>query len=251
MSFLDSYAEQIRKTMVRALADYQMIDEGDRVLAAVSGGKDSSVMVLQLEEIRKKSPISFELEAVLVDQKQPGFNAEAFSSWMKNRGIKLTIIEEDTYSIVVEKTEKGKSYCGLCSRLRRGILYTYASKHGFSKIALGHHRDDLNATILMNMFYSGAIASMPPKLRSEDSRNTLIRPMCYVAEKDIVSYAKELRFPIIPCNLCGSQDGLKRQYVKKILNDVEKQHGELGATLLAAQQNIKPSQLGDRRLWQF
>lgn len=248
---MEHNSEKIRKTMVQAIADYNMLAANDRILVAVSGGKDSTVMLLLLEEIRKRSPFPFTYEALLVDQKQPGFNVTAYKDWLASQGFSLTVLEEDTYSVVIEKTEKGKSYCGLCSRLRRGILYTYAHKHGFTKIALGHHRDDLNATILMNMFYSGTLASMPPKLVSNDQRNTVIRPMCYVNERDIQELATSLKIPLIPCNLCGSQDGLKRQRVKKLLRTLEQEDDLVGQKILAAQANIKPSQLLDKNLWQF
>lgn len=241
--------ERLRKLVVATLSEYTMIETNDRVLVAVSGGKDSSVMLYLLEQIRRRSPTSFELEAIIIDQKQPGFDVSAFKTWVEKIGIHLTILEEDTYSIVLEKTKPGKTYCGLCSRLRRGILYNYAYEQGFNKIALGHHRDDLNETILMNLFYSGSLASMPPKLRSDDGRNTVIRPLCNLAEKEIAQFASQLKVPIIPCNLCGAQDGLRRQYIKKLLQDVEKDHEEVGASLLAAQKNLKPTQLADRRFW--
>lgn len=247
-----SLLEKTRKSMVRAINDFQLVEEGDRILCAVSGGKDSTIMTLMLKEIQRRSKINFEVFAVIVDQKQPGFNLSAFQTWFeKETQVQLQVIEEDTYSIVKEKTQEGKSYCGLCSRLRRGILYNFADKHRYSKIALGHHRDDANETVLMNMFYSGKIASMPAKLISDDKRNTVIRPMMYVAEEDLISISKELRFPIIPCNLCGSQTGLKRQRVKRLLSDLRKEDQNIDSKILASLMNVRPSQLLDKNHYTF
>jgi tRNA 2-thiocytidine biosynthesis protein TtcA len=243
--------EKIRKHIVSAIADYELIGEGDRILVAVSGGKDSSVLLYMLEEIRKRSPVNFSLQAVLLDQKQPGFNVTSYKEWVESIGLTLQVIEEDTYAIVKEKTEPGKSYCGLCSRLRRGILYNYAVEHGFSKIALGHHRDDFNQTVLMNLFYSGMLAAMPPKLRSDDGRNVVIRPLCYLPEDTIAACAEHLAIPVIPCRLCGSQDGMKRERVKKLLRDMEKERGDISWNILAALQNVRPSQLMDKNIFDF
>lgn len=243
--------EKIRKLMVSAINDYALIQENDRILVAVSGGKDSTILVLLLEEIRKRAAFSFEIKAVTLDQKQPGFAPETYISWLAKRGITLEIIEEDTYSIVKEKVDTAKTYCGLCSRLRRGILYNYAHAHGFNKIALGHHRDDLNETALLNLFYSGSLASMPPKLLSDDRRNIVIRPLAYVAEKLLCEYAESLDIPVIPCNLCGSQEKLKRKKIKSLLADLEQENPRIGASILAALGNIKPSQLLDRQLQNF
>jgi len=248
---VSSLGDRIRRHMVEAISEYDMLADGDRVLVAVSGGKDSSVMLKLLLDIREKAPFNFDICPVIVDQKQPGFDAGAFRDWVSSLGLDLQMIEEDTYSIVVEKTAEGKAYCSLCSRLRRGILYNYAEKHGFNKIALGHHRDDLNETILLNMFYSGKISSMPPKLTSDDGRNIVIRPMCYVPEKWIIGYIQELRAPIIPCKLCGSQDGLKRNKVKALLQQLEMEQADIGSSLLTSQRNVRPSQLLDKSLWTF
>lgn len=242
---------KIRKGIVQALSDYQMIEEGDRLLVAVSGGKDSSVLLCLLEEIRQKSKMTFSLEAVLLDQKQPGFEVSAYRSWVEALGIPFTLLEEDTYSIVTEKIPAGQTYCSLCSRLRRGILYNYASEHGFSKIALGHHREDINETALLNMFYNARLAAMPPKLRADDGRNIVIRPLAYIPEKWLEECAQTLEIPIIPCNLCGSQEGLKREKMKKLLQSLEAENENIGANLLASLQNIKPSQLLDPQLWDF
>ena len=244
-------AKKIKKAMANAIHDYQMIEEGDRIMVACSGGKDSTIMLLILEDMRRRSPVSFEIVPVLLDQKQPNFNVVDFKLWLKDKGFDLTVLEEDTYSIVTEKTPEGKSFCGLCSRLRRGILYNYAEEHGFTNIALGHHREDLNETLLMNLFFAGKMASMPPKLKSRDSRNVVIRPMSYVAEDLLISHAKDLKFPIIPCNLCGSQDNMRRQQIKATLKRLSGTIPNIEATLLNAQKNVKPSLLLDRDLWNF
>ncbi len=243
-------AVQIRKEIVRALNDFNMIEHGDRILVCVSGGKDSSVLLASLMEIRRRSERKFDVEAVILDQKQPGFDVTAFKSWIESLGVKLHVIEKDTYSIVKEKVTDGV-YCSLCSRLRRAILYDFAFENGFTKIALGHHRDDLIETVLLNMFYTGHIASMPPKLKSDDGRNILIRPLCYVSERDIEVVAKSWNFPIIPCNLCGSQEGLKRKKMKKLVRDLEKEIPAISSSIVKSLSNIKPTQLLDQELWDF
>jgi tRNA 2-thiocytidine biosynthesis protein TtcA len=248
---MGALGQKIRKSMVEAIAEYDMLQDGDRVLVAVSGGKDSSVMLEQLLAIQARAPFSFSLHPVIVDQKQPGFSVDAFRSWVGSLGLELSIIEEDTYSIVLDKTPAGKTYCSLCSRLRRGILYNYAHTHSLTKIALGHHRDDLNETILMNMFYAGQLASMPPRLLSDDGRNTVIRPLCFVPERWIIGYAQELQVPVIPCNLCGSQEGMKRQRIKKLLSDLECEQADIGSSMIRSLQNVRPSQLADKNLFQF
>lgn len=244
-------AVKVRKDITRALSDFSMLKAGDRIMVAVSGGKDSTILCLMLREIRKMAPFPFTFEAVMVDQKQPGFNATAFAAFFEAEGLPLTILEKDTYSIVMEKIPEGATYCSLCSRLRRGILYNHAHDHGFQKIALGHHRDDLLETLLMNMFFSGRLASMPPKLKSDDGRNTVIRPMAYVAEKDLIQLAAEWKFPIIPCGLCGSQDGLKRDKMRDLLDQLEAETPDLRQTLLHSLSTVEESQLLDRRLWKF
>ena len=208
-------------------------------------------MLLGLEQIRRKSKVSFSLHPVILDQKQPGFKADDFQNFLQSQHLSLTVLSEDTYSIVKEKTKPGKSYCGLCSRLRRGIFYTYAQEMGFTKIALGHHRDDLNQTVLMNMFYGGKLESMPPVFKSDDGNNTVIRPMVYVKESDIEAMARDMKFPIIPCNLCGSQAGLMRQKVKGLLRDLEAENHNVGSNVLASLANVKPSHLLDRKAWDF
>lgn len=243
-------AVKIRKQMVEAMATYNMITEGDRVMVCVSGGKDSSVLLALLSEVQKRAPYNYSLEAVMLDQGHPGFHPENFRAWVESLGVKLTILNKDTYSIVKEKITDGV-YCSLCSRLRRGILYDHAYNNGFTKLALGHHRDDLAETLLMNLFYTGKLAAMPPKLKSDDQRNILIRPLSFVAEKDIAELAKAWAFPIIPCNLCGSQDGMKRQKIKSLLRDLEKDIPQIGNSILGAMSNVHSSQLLDQNLWDF
>jgi tRNA 2-thiocytidine biosynthesis protein TtcA len=244
-------AVKIRKQMTRALNDYHMIAPNDHVMVAVSGGKDSTVLSLLLKEIQKKAPIDFTFEAVMLDQKQPGFDARAFSVFMSDQQIKLTILEENTYSIVKEKTAEGGTYCSLCSRLRRGILYSYAHQNNFTKIALGHHRDDMIETFLLNLFYSGKLGSMPPKLYSNDHRNIVIRPLTFVAEADIVELAGVWGFPIIPCNLCGSQEGLKRERMSELLDTLEKEIPDIRRSMANALGNIDLSHMLDINLFDF
>ena len=212
--------ERVRKLTTKAIAEYSMIEAGDTILVAISGGKDSALLYLILREIQKRSKLSFSLKGVMLDQKQPGFSPEQFLQWMDNNNLPVELINEDTHSIVKEKTAAGKSFCGLCSRLRRGILDNYAHKHGFTKIALGHHQDDLNETLLMNLFHNGRIAAMPPKLLADDHRNTVIRPLCYVQEKSLQELTTALAIPVIPCNLCGSQENMQRSSIKKVLQEL-------------------------------
>lgn len=244
-------AVAIRKQMVKAIADFNMIEEGDRVLVAVSGGKDSSIMLALLDQIRKRAPYKFEIEAAILDQKQPGFEASAFIEWVESLNVKLTVLEEDTYSIVTDKVEEGGTYCSLCSRLRRGILYNYAHDNGFTKLALGHHRDDLIETLLLNMFYSGKIATMPPKLYSQDARNIVIRPLSLVKEQELLDLQVQWGFPVIPCNLCGSQDGLKRVEMKRLVADLRKKIPLVDNSLLTAMGNVLPSHMLDSNLREF
>jgi tRNA 2-thiocytidine biosynthesis protein TtcA len=244
-------AIKIRKQMTRALSDYSMIAPNDHIMVAVSGGKDSTVLSILLKEIQKKAPMDFTFEAVMLDQKQPGFDASAFKNFMAEQEIKFTVLEEDTYSIVKEKTAVGGTYCSLCSRLRRGILYNYAHKNKFTKIALGHHRDDMIQTFMLNIFYSGKLGSMPPKLYSNDHRNIVIRPLTFVAENDIIELANIWKFPIIPCNLCGSQEGLKRVKMKTILDELEKDIPDVRRSMANALGNVELSHLLDKNLFDF
>ncbi|MFN8791641.1 MAG: tRNA 2-thiocytidine(32) synthetase TtcA [Bdellovibrionales bacterium] len=243
-------AERIRREIARASHDFNMIEDGDRVLVCVSGGKDSSILLALLTEIQRRAALKFELEAVILDQKQPGFQVEEFRRFIEALGVKLTVLERDTYSIVTEKIQDGV-YCSLCSRLRRAILYDYAFEKGFTKMALGHHRDDLIETTLLNLFYSGSLASMPPKLLSDDGRNVIIRPLAYVPERLLKELSQVWQFPIIPCNLCGSQDGLKRKKMKALVHSLEKEIPNLGSAFLNALSNVRPSQLMDQNLWNF
>ncbi len=243
--------DKIRRQTVAAISEYDLIKAHDKVMVAVSGGKDSAVLLVLLDSIRRKAPYPFTLHPVLLDQKQPGFSVSAFKDWVRSKGYELTVLEQDTYSIVLDKTKEGKSYCGLCSRLRRGILYNYAFEMGYEKIALGHHRDDLNTTLMMNLFFNGRIASMPPKLRSDDGRNMIIRPLIYVAEADLRAVSEEVNVPIIPCNLCGSNGNMQRSRVKTLLMELEREHPFVAASLIKAQQNIRASQLLDKNHWSF
>ncbi len=250
IDFEHPLAEKVRKEITRASHDFHLIEEGDRIQVCVSGGKDSSLLLALLTEIRRRAPLHFDLEAVILDQKQPGFQIEEFKAFVESLGVPLRILERDTYSIVKEKITDGV-YCSLCSRLRRAILYDYAFDHGFTKMALGHHRDDVLETTLLNLFYSGSLGTMPPKLKSDDGRNLIIRPLVYVAEKDLIELAQVWNIPIIPCNLCGSQEGLKRKKMKRLIAQLEEDIPNLGPTFLNALSNVRPSQLLDSNLWSF
>jgi tRNA 2-thiocytidine biosynthesis protein TtcA len=251
VSIDNALAVKLRKQVTRALSEYSMISPDDHVMVAVSGGKDSTILAILLKEIQKRALMNFTFEAVMLDQKQPGFDAVAFKAFMADQQIKLTILEEDTYSIVKEKTEEGGTYCSLCSRLRRGILYSYAYQNKFTKIALGHHRDDMLETFLLNIFYSGKLGSMPPKLYSKDHRNIVIRPLTFVAENDIIELAQIWNFPIIPCNLCGSQTGLKRDRMKILLDTLEKEIPDIRKSMASALGNVELSHLLDKNLFDF
>jgi len=235
----------------QAVADFSMIEDGDTVMVCVSGGKDSYGMLDVLLSMQSRAPISYSLIAVNLDQKQPGFPEQVLPDYLTKLGVPFHIEEQDTYSIVKEKTPEGKTTCSLCSRLRRGILYGLADKLGATKIALGHHRDDMVETMVLNMFFNGALKSMPPKLRSDDGRHIVIRPLAYVREADLASYATLRDFPIIPCDLCGSQENLKRQEVKVLLKDWETRYPGSGDSIFAALTNVRPSQLLDRNLFDF
>lgn len=243
-------AIKIRKQITQALSDYNMIADGDKVMVCVSGGKDSSILTILLDEIRKRAEINFSISAVILDQKQPGFDVLKFKEWLISEGIEFHMIEKDTYSVVKEKVTSG-IYCSLCSKMRRAILYDYAFEHKYAKMALGHHRTDLIETTMLNMFYTGHISTMPAKLRSDDGRNIVIRPMMYVAETDLIALAQDWGFPIIPCNLCGSQEGLKRKKMKTLISELEKDIPNLSASFITALQNVKPSHLLDKNLYDF
>lgn len=235
----------------KAISDFSMINPGDKVMVCLSGGKDSFTLLTILEILRKRSNNKFEIFAFTLDQAQPGWDDKDLRNWLKNKNLNFEILNRDTYSIVKEKIPEGKTYCSLCSRLRRGIIYTYAKQHGFNKIALGHHRDDLINTLMMSILYNGEIRSMPPKLLSDDKQNIVIRPMCYVQEKDIIAYAKEQKFPIIPCTLCGSQDNLARKRTGRLIEQLAAENPKIPSNILHAIQSIKPSQLMDKSLWNF
>jgi tRNA 2-thiocytidine biosynthesis protein TtcA len=234
--------------LARALTDFEMIEDGDRVMVCVSGGKDSYTMLHLLRDLSRRAPVRFELVVVNIDQGHPGYPADRLRRYMRDEGYDFTMIEEDTYSIVTEKIPEGKTYCSLCSRLRRGIVYGAAKRLGCTKIALGHHRDDILQTLLLNLFFAGQLAAMPPKLISAEGQ-VVIRPLAYCAEEDIAEFAKEVGFPILPCDLCGSQDNLQRKIVGTMLNDLERQHPGIKAVMLAALQNVRPSHLLDKGLW--
>jgi tRNA 2-thiocytidine biosynthesis protein TtcA len=235
----------------KAIHDFNMIAKGDRVMVCLSGGKDSFTLLTLLNKLRKRSGFKFELFSFTLDQGQPGWNDQGLRDWLESNEIPHAIVNKDTYSIVKEKIPEGQTYCSLCSRLRRGIIYRYAEEHGYNKIALGHHRDDLIRTVLMSMFYNGDIRSMPPKLLSDNKKHIVIRPLCYVQEQDIIAYANIHAYPIIPCNLCGSQENLMRKKVGKLIDELAAANPKVPSNLLHALQSIKPSQLMDQSLWDF
>ena len=235
----------------KAIADFNMIQRGDRVMVCLSGGKDSFTLLTLLHTLRRRSNNKFEIFAFTLDQAQPGWNDGKLRSWLEERNINYEILTRDTYSIVKEKIPEGKTYCSLCSRLRRGIIYRYAEEHGYTKIALGHHRVDLIRTLLMSILYNGVVRSMPPKLLSDNKKHIVIRPMCYVQESDIITYANAQAFPIIPCTLCGSQDNLARKRIGKLINQLAEENPKIPSNILHALQAIKPSQLMDQDLWDF
>ena len=243
--------KKLRRLAGRAIEDFSMIEEGDRIMVCLSGGKDSYAMLHILMSLQKSAPVDFELIAVNLDQKQPGFPEHVLPTYLDSLGIPYHIINRDTYSVVKEKIPEGKTTCGLCSRLRRGTLYAFAEEIGATKIALGHHKDDIVETLFLNMFYGSRLSAMPPKLRSDDGRNVVIRPLAYCREKDLVQFAEQLKFPIIPCNLCGSQENLQRQTIKAMLNEWERKHPSRIESIFTAMQNIAPSQMADTNLFDF
>lgn len=243
--------KRLRRQVGQAIADYDMIQEGDKVMVCLSGGKDSYTLLDILMNLRDHAPINFELIAVNLDQKQPGFPEHILPEYLSTIGVPFHIIEKDTYSIVKEVVPEGKTTCGICSRLRRGSLYGFARQNGITKIALGHHRDDIIETLFLNMFYGSKLKAMPPKLLSDDKTNIVIRPLSYVKEADIERYATARQFPIIPCNLCGSQQNLQRQVIKDMLQSWEKQQAGRLENIFRSIQNLSPSQLADQQLFDF
>jgi len=248
---LNKLQKKLRRETGRAIADFNMIQDGDKVMVCLSGGKDSYTMLEILRNLQHSAPVDFELVAVNLDQKQPGFPEHVLPEYLEKEGVNYHILEKDTYSIVKEKVPEGKTTCGLCSRLRRGSLYGFAEEIGANKIALGHHRDDIVETLFLNMFFGGKMKAMPPKLRSDDNRNVVIRPLAYCREKDIIEFARYKQYPIIPCNLCGSQENLQRQAVKDMLRRWDKEHPGRMESIFSSIQNIAPSQLADTSLFDF
>lgn len=241
--------KKLERAMARAIHDFSMIQEGDKILCAVSGGKDSYGMHALLTSLQKRAPVSFSVIAMNLDQGHPGFPGHLLQGYMDDGGYDFRMIHEDTYSIVMDKIAPGKTQCSLCSRLRRGILYTVAKDLGCTKIALGHHRDDAINTLMLNLVFSGQLKAMPPKLVADDGENVVIRPMIYCAEDDLAAFAEEMKFPIIPCDLCGSQDNLQRKAISRLMADLEARNPGVRDNMLAALGNVRPSHLFDKGLW--
>ncbi len=235
----------------KAMMEYQMIQRGEKIMVCLSGGKDSYTMLWVLNALKKKYRLDYELFAFTLDQAQPGWNDKGLRAWLDGMKIPYEILTRDTYSIVIDKVPEGKTYCSLCSRLRRGNIYGYAEQHGFKKIALGHHRDDMITTLLMSILYTGSIKSMPPKLLTDNKKHIVIRPLMFCQEADIAAFAKEMDFPIIPCNLCGSQENLKRKKVKALIHELALDNPKVPSNMLHALQALEPSQLADHRHWNF
>lgn len=248
---MNKLQKRLRREMGRAIQDFNMIEEGDKVMVCLSGGKDSYAMLDILLNLQRSAPVNFELVAVNLDQKQPGFPEHVLPEYLSSINVPFHILERDTYSVVKEVVPEGKTTCALCSRLRRGSLYGFAEEIGANKIALGHHRDDILETLFLNMFYGGKLKSMPPKLVSDDGKNMVIRPLAYSREKDIAAYAELKEFPIIPCNLCGSQENLQRQVIKEMLQDWDKRFPGRIETMFRSLQHVVPSHLADTELFDF
>ena len=242
---------RLRGQVGKAIADYNMIEQGDRIMVCLSGGKDSYTMLDMLLSLQRKAPIEFELLAVNLDQKQPGFPTQTLPEYLTSLNVPYRIVEQDTYSTVTSIVPEGKTMCGLCSRMRRGILYRVAREEGIDKIALGHHRDDIIETLFLNMFYGGKLKAMPPKLLSNDEQNVVIRPLAYCTEAEIQKYARVREFPIIPCNLCGSQENLQRVQIKQMLQAWERETPGKINNIFSSIQNITPSHLADTKLFDF
>ena len=247
----DKLHKRLRRQVGQAIADYAMIRAGDRVMVCLSGGKDSYAMLDVLRALQRRAELSFELVAVHLDQKQPGYPAAVLPAYLDTLDIEYHILEKDTYSVVKSVIPEGKTTCGLCSRLRRGTLYGFARQLGATRIALGHHRDDIVETLFLNLFFGGSLKAMPPKLRSDDGQNVVIRPLAYCKERDLRRYARQRAFPIIPCNLCGAQENLQRQAIKTMLSEWERKHPGRTESIFRAIANVAPSQLADRELFDF
>ena len=248
---LTRLAARLRSAVGKAIADYRMIAAGDRVMVCLSGGKDSYTLLDLMLSLQRSAPVSFELLAVNLDQKQPGFPADVLPQYLAGRGVPFHVIEQDTYSVVTRVVPEGRTLCGLCSRLRRGALYRFAAENGITKIALGHHRDDIVETLFLNLFFGGRLKAMAPKLLSDDGRHIVIRPLAYVAERDIARYACGRAFPLIPCNLCGSQENLQRVAVKRMLAQWEREFPGRTESIASALRNVEPEHLGDPRHFDF
>ena len=248
---LNKLRKRVRRQMGKAIADFSMIEAGDRIMVCISGGKDSHAMLELLISLRSSAPIDFEIVAVTLDQKQPGYPEDVLPDYLETLGVPFYILEKDTYSVVRSIIPEGKTTCGLCSRLRRGTLYGFAEQIGATKIALGHHRDDIVETLFLNLFFGGKLKAMPPKLKSDDGRHVVIRPLAYCRESDIAEYARAMQFPIIPCNLCGTQENLQRQEIKGMLTDWERQYPGRTETIFRALGNVAPSHLLDQSLFDF
>jgi tRNA 2-thiocytidine biosynthesis protein TtcA len=244
-------AKRLRHAVGRAIGDYNMIADGDRVMVCLSGGKDSWALLDLLLSLQARAPVRFELVAVNLDQKQPGFPENVIPDYCRERGVPFRVIEQDTYSVVTRVVPEGRTLCSLCSRLRRGALYAFAKREGFTRIALGHHRDDILATFFLNLFHGGILKAMPPKLLSDDGEHVLIRPLAYCREDDLATYAGQRAFPIIPCNLCGSQENLQRKQVRKMIDTWECEHPGRSEIMFRALCNVAPSQLADAELFDF
>jgi tRNA 2-thiocytidine biosynthesis protein TtcA len=244
-------AAHLRGLVGKAIEDYAMISEGDRVMVCVSGGKDSYTLLDMLLTLQRSAPVNFSLIAVNLDQKQPDFPAQVLPDYLRSLGVEHHVIEQDTYSVVKRIIPEGRTMCSLCSRMRRGALYRYAAENGITRVALGHHRDDIVETLFLNLFFGGKLKAMAPKLRSEDGRHIVIRPLAYVSERDIARYATAREFPIIPCNLCGSQQNLQRNAVKKMLAEWEREYPGRTESLLTALRNVEPAHLADQKLFDF